>query len=469
MAAPHPTLENLETAEFTANVLHRIEALNLEVAEVAGTVQDMTTFFGHQQELFEHLRELTHGLRGDISQIDSAGRETTAVAGQAAGRSVESLKSGASALAEIRRLVDSVRGIEQRLSALKSSLGAVRGMSSNIQTIARQTNLLALNATIEAARAGEAGKGFAVVATEVKNLAGQTNAAISGIDETVSVLSKNVGQLITTSGATLGVADAVNQGVGVINGVMESFQSAMGTIESKVNGIASSVTASLGVCQEVLNQIEHFFEGVRKTSESLQRAEGRVSQALEQGEQIMNLIAGAGVETGDTPFIAALSDAAGQVMDAFEHSVESGRISLDGLFDDNYQPIPGTDPQQFMAVFTGLTDSLLPSIQEPILTFDSRVVFCVAVDRNGYLPTHNHVFSRPQGKDRVWNNANCRNRRMFNDRTGLRAGQNTRPFLLQTYRRDMGGGKFVLMKDLSVPIMVQGRHWGGLRLGYRVE
>jgi methyl-accepting chemotaxis protein len=89
------------------------------------------------------------------------------------------------------------------------------------------------------------------------------------------------------------------------------------------------------------------------------------------------------------------------------------------------------------------------------------------VDRNGYLPTHNRKFSKPQGADPVWNAANCRNRRIFNDRTGLAAGRNTRRFLLQTYRRDMGGGNFVLMKDLSAPIFVRGRHWGGLRLGYR--
>ena len=37
--------------------------------------------------------------------------------------------------------------------------------------------------------------------------------------------------------------------------------------------------------------------------------------------------------------------------------------------------------------------------------------------------------------------------------------------LLQTYSRDTGE----LMHDLSVPIMVGGRHWGGLRLGYRPE
>jgi methyl-accepting chemotaxis protein len=39
--------------------------------------------------------------------------------------------------------------------------------------------------------------------------------------------------------------------------------------------------------------------------------------------------------------------------------------------------------------------------------------------------------------------------------------------LVQTYRRDMGGGKFLLLKEAAAPIMVQGRHWGGLRIGYR--
>ncbi|MEO0372716.1 MAG: hypothetical protein AAF231_14750, partial [Pseudomonadota bacterium] len=63
---------------------------------------------------------------------------------------------------------------------------------------------------------------------------------------------------------------------------------------------------------------------------------------------------------------------------------------------------------------------------------------------------------------------NSRNRRIFDDRVGLKAGQNTKPFLLQVYRRDMGGGVFKIMKDLSAPITVHGRHWGGLRLAYEV-
>jgi methyl-accepting chemotaxis protein len=47
--------------------------------------------------------------------------------------------------------------------------------------------------------------------------------------------------------------------------------------------------------------------------------------------------------------------------------------------------------------------------------------------------------------------------------------RSTRPFLLQTYERDMGGGKRVLMKEADAPIMVGTRHWGGFRLAYRAD
>ncbi|MFW5881687.1 MAG: methyl-accepting chemotaxis protein, partial [Roseicyclus sp.] len=137
------------------------------------------------------------------------------------------------------------------------------------------------------------------------------------------------------------------------------------------------------------------------------------------------------------------------------------------LFDTDYAPVAGSDPVQVTTRFTNFTDRVLPGIQEEVLGLDPRVVFCAAVDRNGYLPTHNRKFSQPQGADPVWNAANCRNRRIFDDRVGLKAGRSTAPFLLQVYRRDMGGGKSVLMKDLSAPIRVNGRHWGGLRLAYR--
>lgn len=181
----------------------------------------------------------------------------------------------------------------------------------------------------------------------------------------------------------------------------------------------------------------------------------------------MAYVTESGIETPDTAVVELAMEGAQAVCDLFERALKAGEIGLSDLFDETYRPIPGTDPQQVLTRFTEFTDRHLPAIQEPMLKRNPRIVFCAAIDRNGYLPTHNKIYSQPQGDDPVWNAANCRNRRIFDDRTGLSAGRNTRKFLLQTYRRDMGNRQFVLMKDASAPVRVAGRHWGGFRIGFK--
>jgi hypothetical protein len=100
-------------------------------------------------------------------------------------------------------------------------------------------------------------------------------------------------------------------------------------------------------------------------------------------------------------------------------------------------------------------------------TSQRELLFCVAWAKGGYLPTHNPNYRMLQGPDPEWNAANCRNRRIFDDRAVRKVAQNRKPFLLQAYRRNMGGGKFVLMKDLSSPIFVDGRLWGAGRMRYQ--
>ncbi|MBI2864728.1 MAG: hypothetical protein HYX94_09235 [Chloroflexi bacterium] len=58
-----------------------------------------------------------------------------------------------------------------------------------------------------------------------------------------------------------------------------------------------------------------------------------------------------------------------------------------------------------------------------------------------------------------------RTKRLFNDVTGFRAAKNREDFLLQVYRRDTGE----TMKDLSVPVLIKGKHWGAFRIGYANE
>src|SRR3546814_6945 len=118
--------------------------------------------------------------------------------------------------------------------------------------------------------------------------------------------------------------------------------------------------------------------------------------------------------TADRPFLVAAKDGAARISALFSAAIDRGEMSIEDFFDENYAPIKGTNPQQFMTRFVKFTDSHLPDIQEPLLTTNSAIAFCAAVDRNGYLPTHNLKYCQPQGSDPVWNAANARKRRHFN-------------------------------------------------------
>jgi len=197
---------------------------------------------------------------------------------------------------------------------------------------------------------------------------------------------------------------------------------------------------------------------------ALARFEAPSAELSEKIEDVLWSIREENVEAV-TRALEAGADLAG----IFERGVASGAVSVEDLFDANYAEISGTNPVQYRTRFLDWTERALPAFQEAFLVKDKRVAFCAVVDRNGYLPVHNKVYSQPQRPgDVAWNTANCRNRRIFNDAAGLAAGQNQRSYLIQSYARDMGGGTTVMMREIDVPVRVRGRHWGAFRTAYKL-
>jgi methyl-accepting chemotaxis protein len=322
-----------------------------------------------------------------------------------------------------------------------------------------QTRLVAFNASVEAKRAGEAGRGFGVVADAVKDLAGKVERSSKAIMGTVGQLDTRIAALsreITrqdnatqtdTHGAVHRALDAVTQGVRRIHAASQQSREVCGGLDGQITAIESEM---------------------RRTTTALTSTLQRTEVFLRVSENLIETVAECGIETEDTPYIKAVQQAAGQIAKLLEDAVRTGSISSQDLFDDQYKPITGSNPAQHTTRFIAVADRLFPQVQERVLTLSDKVVFCIAADRNGYIACHNQKYNQVQrAGDVAWNTANCRNRRIFNDRTGLASARNQRPFLLQTYRRDMGGGNFVVMKEAAAPISVNGRHWGGLRLAFK--
>lgn len=155
--------------------------------------------------------------------------------------------------------------------------------------------------------------------------------------------------------------------------------------------------------------------------------------------------------------------AAKECQTMFESALAKHELTPADVFDRMYTPIANTEPPKFHTRYDAFTDKHVQAIEEKFLARDPKIVFVVLVDKNGYLPTHNLKFSKPLTGNHEADLMGNRTKRMFNDKTGITAARSTTAYLLQEYRRDTGED----MKDLSVPIMVQGKHWGAIRFGYK--
>jgi methyl-accepting chemotaxis protein len=445
----------------------RIGGLGVELADVAGNLQEVAGRVSSQAGRFGHLQQTAETMVSANHDIATASQAVQSATSAAVGEIAQSRAAVETAVKHIAELIEAVGRIERRLGSVGTALAQVAKVSGSIEAIAKQTNLLALNATIEAARAGAAGRGFAIVASEVKSLAEATRQATHLIGDTVRDLDGQVSGLIGESSDASLRAKSAGDGAQQIQSIIVRVQDGFTAVGQEIDGVAKAATSNLAHCDLVIDELGILAKGVDLSSTDLKLADDRVARLLGLSEGLIELIADSGVETSDAPLIRVVVETAKRIAQAFETALDRGDIALDQLMDEHYREIPGTDPKQYLTNYVAFADRILPPIQDPIQKSDPRIVFCVAWARSGYLPTHNPNYSLPQGPDPVWNNAHCRNRRIFDDRNVRKIAANTKPFLLQTYRRDMGGGQFVLMKDLSAPIFIRGRHWGAFRMGFR--
>ena len=452
-------------APLVARFAREATGVGHQIIDIACTIKELGNRVQGQNAEMQDIGGEMRALSSENERIAEGARTSLDVAQRANDDISQSVTAVRGALDTIRQLVDTVSEQRELLAVLQEALGKVSHVANGIETITRQTDLLALNATIEAARAGQAGRGFAVVASEVKALAGQTAQATKEISATVGDLTSKANVLIEKGSASAALAQSVDASASAISGTIDSIEKTVGNLFQQSSDIQRAASAIDARSQSLLAGVERVIDGLRLSAGDIGRVEQRVGDLQVAGEALITTSVESGVETSDAPFVFEVMRRADVVARALEHALAQGALSMDMLFDRSYKPIANSNPEQFSTAYVEVFDRVVTPIIDEALAFDPRVVFCAPVDVNGYLPTHNSRFSKPQGADPVWNAANSRNRRMFRDRVGLGAGANRKPFLVQTYMRDMGDA-YVPMVDVSAPIVVRDRHWGGLRLAY---
>lgn len=407
----------------------------------------------------------------DNNELAAQSRAQTESAGEVMAQAQALLAGLKAAREELRRLgsladeagrrASEGRGAADRLSSAMAEARTRAGKANEvvevIDGIAFQTNLLSINASIEAARAGESGRSFAVVAQEIRALSTRAAEAArdvralleqirgavdegAGVGESTGTALRELGELVSRSGdAMKAVATRVDaqglevEGIGArlqeVAGLGESNQAHAAHIAERTEGLRFSA-ATLGDCVRLFRLSEDPLAEPRHR---------RVHALARQG--------------------------AASIARAFEEALRARSIDLARLFSDAYTPIEGTRPQKYRTPFDAFCDKCLPPIQEPLAAAEPWIVFAIAANRDGYVPSHNLRFAQPLTGDYERDLVGNRSKRIFDDRVGRTVGSHTDDYRLQVYRRDTGE----IMFDLSVPIFVKGEHWGGFRVGYSLR
>lgn len=449
-----------ETAKICGEVV-------VDCSDTAGTLENALTSASDLQQKHLELETITQQLAVEIENV----AHSTAEARELSDAAREKVEAGSatigSSMAGFSDMIGLINRLGTHIAGFAAAMEQVKRASQAIDNIARTTNMLALNAAIEAQKAGEAGQTFAVVAAEVKKLALDSRSAAVEITGTVNSLSSEAEKLAVEIGTGIeGSGEAQAQ-----FSSMEELLGGLSDIVAQVNKRTGEIASNTAAINQGLTESKRVREAVEAANENVQSklsiAHDEINDLEMRANMMFDKLVHSGMSPDDLEFVELTKLQAKMIVEVTEAALADGSLTMEALFDNDYREIPGSNPQRFTTRLTKWAEEhWQPIIEATKAKRADAILSCVPTSREGFLPIHLIEFSRKPTGDIAHDTKYCRNGRILLGGIDDIAKASEQDYMMAVYRHEGDGKNFKTVRNVYVPIRINGRRWGDAEVAY---
>jgi methyl-accepting chemotaxis protein len=456
-------------AQALAMIPESCGAVTVGCTDVAGVVEAVIASSKTLRSEHEALRETVRALETDQAKVAEASDEARLLSERAIERLSEGTALIQSSLGQIAGLIELVDTLGQHVTGFSAAMEQVRRSAQDIDDIAETTNILALNATIEAMRAGDAGRTFAVVAAEVKSLASDTRKATEEIAATIDALGGEAEVVIGRIEAGSRASGEARASVARI----ESTISSVGALVEEVDKQNDVIARSTGTISDHVDKVQRVLTSYdvasRSNEDKLHGAHRKMEELELTASEMFDRIVKAGLSPQDSLMVERAIEQARHMEQVAEEAMTRRELSLEQLFDQDYRPVPGTNPQLYRTGLSDWADRNWRPMFDTLVAGDPTARMCSASDTKGFLPTHLSERSRKPTGELAHDTKYCRNGRILLEGVDLVAKASSQPYTMAVYRQEGDGSSYLVVRNVYVPLMIGGRRWGDFELAYSFD